>query len=151
MAKLDYNQYNDRVKQWGGALRKSFEANAASMGIEHRANSPSQGASIKKMKDRYKENDGAISRISYRVEKALVFTHKGAGRGSGGSVGSKWTDKYGNQKSTNPNSFGKMGTGNRKAKPFINEALESENGMDALAVIAAEELGYEIVNKMQIK
>jgi hypothetical protein len=151
MAKLEYNQYNERVKQWGGALRKTFEANAAAMGIQHRSNSPSNGSSVKKLKDRYKQTDGAISRISYRVEKALVFTHKGAGRGQGGTVGSKWTDKYGKQKSTSPNSFGKMGTGTRKAKPFINEALEGANGVEALAVIAAEEMGYEIVNKMQVK
>ena len=83
--------------------------------------------------------------------RTLIYTHKGAGKGRGGTKGSRWTDKYGNKKTTNPKSFGKMATGGRVAKPFINDALEAPDGVDKLATIAAENLGDVLAGSLFIK
>lgn len=128
-----------------------IKTKAGTMGIEHREDSPSSGSSVAKMKDGYKQQEGAVNQVSVKMHRTLVYTHKGAGKGRGGVKGSRWIDKYGVDKKTNPKSFGKMGTSGRVAKPFINDVLDSEKGVDKIATIAAEELGDAIVNKMLVK
>lgn len=150
--KLDLDRYNERIKEAGKEVLSAIKSEAGTMGIEHRENSPSSGASVEKMKDKYKSQDGAVNKISITLRRNLIYTHKGAGKGRGGVKGSKWVDKYGSTKSTKESSKGKAGTGGRKEKPFINKILEEEgNGVDKIATIAAEELGDAIVNKMLIK
>lgn len=151
MATLNLDRFNERIRSWGKSTVKSMQQSGDAAGIVHRSDSPSNGPSLKKLKDGYREQDGAINRISIKMRRTLVYTHKGAGKGRGGSKGSRWIDKYGNTKSTNPKSFGKMATGGRKAKPFFNQVLESTAGVDEVASIAAEELGDAIVNNMLIK
>lgn len=121
------------------------------MGIQHRDNSPSRSSSVEKISAKTKQRNSQINQIGIKLPRILIYVHKGAGKGRGGSKGSKWVDKYGVSKSTNQNSLGKMGTNGRIAKPFINNVLESEKGVDNIATIAAEELGDAIVAKMFIK
>lgn len=149
--KLDLEQYNQRVKQGGKEVLSDIKSTANTMGIDHRDNSPSDGSSIAQMKDGYRQRDGAITQISIKIRRSLIYPHKGAGKGRGGSKGSKWIDKFGIQKTTNQESLGKMGSGGRTAKPFINDVLESESGVDKIATIVAEELGDAIVNKVLVK
>lgn len=121
------------------------------MDVQHRAGSPSKSPSLPKLKAKTKEKDGAVNQVAIKFPRVLIYTHKGAGKGKGGTKGSRWVDKYGNAKSTNPNSFGKMATGGRKEKPFINQVLDSPAGVDNIATIAAEELGDAIIAKMLVK
>lgn len=62
--------------------------------------------------------------------------HYGASSGHGGYIGSKWRDRFGNIRTTNPASFGKMGQGNRKAVHWFNPVLRKH--LPTLADIAAE-------------
>lgn len=149
--KLNLDRYNDRIKNDLKEIVADIKTEAGSMGIEHRKNSPSKSASVKKIKGSSGQQDGAVNRVSIKFPRVLIYTHKGAGKGKGGAKGSKWLDKYNVEKSTNPESLGKMGTGNRKAKPFINTILDSARGVDKIATTAAEELGDSIVNNMLIK
>lgn len=149
--KLDLDRYNERIKEASKEVLTDIKSKASSFGIVHRPDSPSKGSSVANMKDRYKEQEGAVNQISFRMRRSLVYPHKGAGKGRGGIKGSSWVNKYGVTKKTDPKSFGKMGTGGRVAKPFINEVLESEKGVDKIATIAAEELGDAIVNNMLVK
>lgn len=149
--KLDLDRYNDRIKQAGKEVLADIKADADAKGIEHREDSPSKGSSVAAMKDKYKIQDGAVNMISIKLRRSLIYTHKGAGKGRAGNKGSKWLNKFGIEKSTNPKSFGQMGAGGRVAKPFINDVLDGENGVDKIATIAAEELGDAIVNKMLVK
>lgn len=149
--KLDLDRYNERLKEAGKELLHNIQEEANDMGIEHREDSPSRGSSVAAMKDSYGAHDGAVDRISIKFRRSLIYPHKGAGKGRGGTKGSKWVDKFGVTKSTNKNSLGKMGTGGRVAKPFINQVIESEKGVEKIATIAAEELGDAIVNNMLVK
>ena len=150
--KLDLDRYNERIKETGKEVLNDIKQRANSEGIEHREDSPSKGSSVAALKNSYKQHDGTVDQISIKVRRSLIIgPHKGAGKGRGGSTGSKWVDKFGVTKSTNPKSLGKQGTGGRKAKPFINDVLEGPNGVDKIAAVAAEELGDAIVGKMLVK
>lgn len=148
---LDLDKYNDAVISWTRDIKGLFISRGESMGIVHRPDSPSPGASLNKFRERFRSNGGAISRVSISFPRVLIYTHKGAGKGRGGTKGSRWVDKYGNSKKTDPRSFGKMGTGGRTAKPFINDVLASPQGVDELATIAARELGDVLVGNLFIK
>lgn len=151
MKKLDLDKYNGRVKDWTKEALTDIKSEGASLGIEHRPDSPSKGASLPKIKTSTREEEGAIAVVSFKFRRSLIYTHKGAGKGRGGNKGSRWVDKYGNAKSTNPKSMGKQATDGRVAKPFINNVLDGEKGVEELAVIAADELGDAIVNNMLIQ
>lgn len=147
--KIDLEKYNQKVSQWTKEVTDKIKATGEVMGIEHRENSPSPKASLPKLRGGTKKADGAIDTISFKFPRILIYTHQGAGKGRGGNKGSKWIDKYGATKETNPKSFGKMGTNGRRAKPFINTAID--RNIDQLGDIVAEELSSAIINKMFIK
>lgn len=148
---INFSSYNEQVKQWTKELIQEIQIEAGSMGVAHRENSPSTSSSLKKLKDKYGYDEEEINKVSVKFPRVLIYTTKGAGKGRGGTTGSKWVDKYNNQKSTNPKSYGKMGSGGREAKPFFNNVVDGDNGVNKLATIVAEELGSTIVNNMLIK
>lgn len=148
---INLDRYNERVRDWGHNMISQISARAAAHSISHRSNSPSSGSSISKIKDRYRTRAGAIDQVGIKFPRTLIYTHKGAGKGRGGPTGSRWVDKYGVSKSTNPSSRGKMGSRGRSEKPFFNEALEGGAGVEELATIVASETGDAIMNKMFIK
>jgi hypothetical protein len=148
---LDFDKYNQEIKQWTKEAISDIKNTAAGMDVQHRQGSPSKSASLKKLRDRYRQQDGNINRISINFPRVLIYPTKGAGKGRGGTKGSKWTDKYGNTKSTNPKSFGKMGTAGRKEKPFFNEVIDGANGVEKLADIVVINTGDIIINNMSIK
>jgi hypothetical protein len=148
---LDLERYNERIKETGKEVLDDIKEKANEMNIQHRSDSPSNGSSVAAMKDKYKVKDDAVNVISFTVRRSLIYRHKGAGKGKGGTHGSSWVDKFGVRKSTNPKSFGKMNTGNRTEAPFINDVLNSPKGVDKIATVAAEELGDAIVNNMLVK
>lgn len=75
------------------------------------------------------------NRVGFSFLREGIYIHKGAGRNQGGYGGSKWTDKYGNLKTTRPDSLGRMGTGNRRPIEWFNPVIEKE--LPALADIVA--------------
>jgi hypothetical protein len=127
-----------------------MQATGSQMGISHRANSPSPGDSLAKLKSKVTIKNGVVSVIGFKMNRSLIWTHVGAGKGRGGSSGSSWIDAQGNRKKTNPESLGKMGTQGRTAKPWFNKFMEGPEGLDDLATIVASELGDAIVGKILI-
>lgn len=128
-----------------------LKGRSAAMGITHRSNSPSAGSSVAKIKARDRRRIGVIDMVSFKFDRSLIWTHKGAGKGRGGIQGSVWYDRLGIKHSTDAESLGKMGTGGRVAKPWLNDTLEAPSGIDELANIVAEESGDAIVNNLFIK
>lgn len=147
----DIELYNEEVRQWGLTLRSQITSNASKYGIRHRNNSPSPNSSVNDIKVKFRMADGQISGISIGLRRSLIYPHKGAGKGYAGVKGSRWIDKYGTRKSTDPDSLGKAGTGSRREKPFINDALEGPYGVEELADIVAERLATTIVNRAIIQ
>lgn len=148
---INLDKQNERVITWADKTTRRFAGTGNALGITHRANSPSSGASLSKIKDRFRYKDGVIEVISFKFPRSLIWPHKGAGKGMGGDKGSRWTDRFGNSHTTNAASFGKAGTGSRKPKPWFNQTIEGPEGVDEVANIVAEETGDAIVNNLFIR
>ena len=148
---INFDKQNERVLGWMQRTEASLKGNSSALGITHRANSPSNGSSVAKIKAKEKAVGGIIERISFKFPRTLIWTHKGAGKGRGGLKGSVWYDRLGIRHSTNPESLGKMNTGGRQAKPWFDNTIEASTGVDELATIVAEESGDAIVNNLLIK
>jgi hypothetical protein len=148
---IDLTRQNDRVIDWANRSVGRMKSGGNALGIVHRSNSPSPGSSLDKIADKFRYKDGVIEVISFRFPRSLVWPHKGAGKGMGGSKGSTWTDQQGNRHTTKASSFGKAGTGSRRPKPWFNQAVEGATGVEELATIVAEETGDAISNNLLIK
>jgi hypothetical protein len=142
---LNLDRYNQRIVNWTRNAEIGLKAQGNSLGIVHRSNSPSKGASLPKVKGKEHYEAGGVDRIGFKMNRSLVWTHKGAGKGKGGTVGSSWTNRQGEKKETASSSLGKMGTGNRKKKPWFDEFMNAPAGVEDLATIAAEELGDAVI------
>lgn len=143
---FDTSHYNDEVEAWGKTLPDQLRSRASSYGIKHRDKSPSGRSSLSAIGVRFKQSDGLITVVGIRINRSLIYTHKGAGKGRGGNKGSRWIDKYGNRKKTKGASFGRAGSDGRRQKPFINDVLDGANGVNKLADIVAENLATSIIN-----
>jgi hypothetical protein len=149
--KIDLDRYNLRITDDLNEVVADIKQEGQKLQIIHRENSPSASASLPKVKGGTRKKDGAINRLTVKFPRVLVYTHKGAGKGRAGVKGSKWLNKFNVEKSTNPKSMGKLGTGGRTEKPFINNVLDGPNGVDKLANTAAQELGDAIISTMLVK
>lgn len=76
----------------------------------------------------YVKNDDRFhaepQRIGFRFARHGVHLQRGAGRGYGGNIGSRWFDRYGYIRSTDPRSLGKAGTGSRPERDWFNRTLD---------------------------
>lgn len=95
----------------------------------HLTNHRDSGSLIRSLKHKiaqYQRASVAV-RITFKFVRYGAFLEKGARKGYGGKVGSKFGDyKKGIIKSTNPKSLNKMGTGKSPAVPWTVPALEEQ-------------------------
>ena len=148
---FNLDKINQDIESWGNTAAVALKQTRSTMGIQHRDNSPSPKPSLQQIVARFKYANGLVHIISFKVPRSLIYVHKGAGKGMGGTIGSSWADKYGNQHKTDPNSFGKMATGSRKEKPFYNQTMESPQGVEHLSDLIVTSIGDAIVNNLLIK
>jgi len=71
-----------------------------------------------------KDAYGIYTRIRFIFPRYGVFVHKGAARGHGGAVGSRWQNKRGITIYTNPEARNKQNTGGRQAKEWFNPVIQ---------------------------
>ena len=90
---------------------------------------------------------GEANKISFTFPYYMVFVHKGAGRGYGGSKSGKFTNKFGGKSITSSSSKGKMGTGKRVAKPWFNPVIEES--FPELEEIITDYRGEKIILNIQ--
>ncbi len=146
-----YEQLNNDVKEWAGNMAQLSKAKGAELGITHRDNSPSSGASLSKVKSKVAFKQDRASQVSIGFPRTLIYTMKGAGKGIGGRKGSRWLTAKGQTKKTSPKSLNKLGSGSRQAKDFINAALDTPAGIETLGDIVARDIGEIVVNNIFIK
>lgn len=122
--------FNDEVKAWSIDTTSKLRVNVRMMVRKDVKLSESIEPNIYLKK-------GETDRIGFSFAREGVYIHKGAGRGQGGfRGGSKWTDKYGTLKKTNPDSFFLMGTGNRAPIRWFDPVIDAN--LPHLADIVAE-------------
>lgn len=135
---------NTRVKSWGSQSLQEIKNKYISM-----VRSPNRsGDGLDSLKLRTRKTSGEISQVIFGFNRYLVFVHKGAGAGAGGSKGSTWFNN-GARVQTRSSSLGKMNTGNRHKKEFLNPVLNTQ--IPKLADIIAGFKADAVIKAIQIK
>lgn len=133
------NRFNTNVMNWARKVESELKASAESM-FKHpdrpvSSEFPRLSDSII-AKVRFDKTYKLETRsVGFSLARHGVYLHQGARSGFGGLTGSKWTDKYGKLKYTNPTSYGKQGTGNSAAVHWFNPVI-NRNMEDLLRIVA---------------
>ena len=143
MLYTDIDKANSIIESKTALVIEQLKSEQAKYGIQHGPDG------MDKIKKSFRKRDGLINKVTLKFKKTGIYREKGAGRGYGGSKGSKWIDSKGIQRSTNPNSLGKAGTGNRKAAPWFNPVIEKF--ADDLANDLADQFVEIAFNNLKIK
>lgn len=123
-------QFNDDVDAWRIDITRQLRGNVRILVKQDEVLSSSIDSNVHKEK-------GEPDRLGFSFAREGIYIHKGAGRGQGGfRGGSKWTDRHGKLKKTNPESFYKMGTGNRTPIRWFDPVID--RNLPALADLVAE-------------
>lgn len=142
---IDIEAQNAAVRKWFSDTLQDIKNRYISL-----VQSPGRsGDGLDSLKSRTYQSAGEIDHGGFKFDRYLIFIHKGAGRGFGGSRGSTWYDPHGLQRSTNPASLGKMNTGSRHAEEWMNPVLDED--VPKLADIIAGFKADLAVKQIQIK
>jgi len=135
-------KFNADVRSWAKEASRSLKSSVSTMIDNDEELSKSINAKVSTAKRE-------VSRIGFAFAREGIYTHKGAGVGQGGfKGGSKWINAKGETKSTNPNSFMKMGTGNRKPKHWFDPVIEQK--IPQLADMVADYDATMVLNETSI-
>lgn len=115
-------QFNQSVKNWAKQTSQKLKASVRSM-ID-RDLLLSDSVTPRVYYDRKYAREA--NRIGFSFVREGIYVHKGAGKGHGGTKGSKWYNLKGERKETQLSSLMKMGTGNRQPKEWFNPIIEGE-------------------------
>lgn len=139
-------RFNNAVDRWAKKVESELKASAQSS-FSHRTMAtflqPHLADSIKANVYKDKKFKLETRSVGFSIARHGVFLHRGAGLGYGGFSGSKWTDKYGNIKSTSEKSLGKMDTGNRQAVHWFNDVI-NRNIKELIGIVADYSLDITI-------
>jgi hypothetical protein len=139
---MEIQQYNAEVSAWSRNTNRKVKLEIARLILK-----TSTGTAQSMQKSAVTKYGGEASKISFSFPYYMVFVHKGAGRGYGGSITKQFSNAKGGKTKTNTNSLGKMGTGKRKAKPFFNPVVE--DAFPILADIIGTYHGDKVIAKIQ--
>lgn len=105
----------------------------------------------------YTDQYGIVNRIGFSFPRHGIYIHKGAGRGQGGWIGSKWEKiriingvevSTGIVRHTNPSSLGLQNRGSRKAFPWFDPVIKKR--LDELEKIVLEYFDTMILDATRI-
>lgn len=137
------SKYNQDITKWGQTTKRELKLQVLQLTTKH------SGKGERDQKVSVKKYMGEASKINFSFPYYMVFVHKGAGRGYGGSKTGSFTTASGSKRSTNRNSMGKMGTGRRVPKPWFNPVLE-KNFPDLANLVAEYHGGKVLLNVQKI-
>lgn len=128
--------YNNEVALWAESVSTKLAASAA-------VKSKDLAKSI--LANYYSDKNGVVTRVGFTFDRKGIWLHRGAGRGYGGTKGSRWNKlkRVGRTyvetniiRHTNPFSLGRMGSGERKGYDWFNRVVDGE--IQQLADIAVK-------------
>ena len=138
---METQQFNTEVTAWSKDTNRKVKLEVQRLTLKY------SGQGYAQQKSAVKKYGGEASKITFAFPYYMVFVHKGAGKGYGGSISRKFTNKAGGKSNTKASSMGKMGTGKRVAKPFFNPVVE--NAFPILADVIGEYHGNKVIAKIQ--
>lgn len=112
-------EFNQDVRQWSADSRRKMKNEVLRLVLNI-------GPGHDQLKSSTQSYHGEINRIGFSFPYYMVYVHKGAGRGYGGTKSGLFTNKRGGKTATNPLSAGRMGTGRRIPKPWFNPVIEEK-------------------------
>jgi hypothetical protein len=140
--------YNEAVMKWQRSLAARLRATISVKSM----------AIAKDLKpNTYTDEYGIINRLGFSFPRHGIYIHKGAGRGQGGYIGSKWNKiktingiavSTGIIRHTNPESLGKQDEGNRHAFRWFDPIVESR--LPELADIVSEHFSAMVIDATKI-
>lgn len=140
--------FNKEVEQWQDAVSKQLRAAIGSRSLR---------IARELQPKAYTDNYGLINRLGFSFPRHGVYIHKGAGRGQGGFMGSKWSYlKRVNGveintsiiRHTNPESLGKQNEGKRIAYHWFDPVIK--NRLPELADICMRYFDTMIIDATKI-
>lgn len=143
MALLD--EYNKDVSGWARGTKRKLKLKVIQLTTEY------SGHSRTDLNTDVKKYRGEAAKINFAFPYYMVFVHKGAGKGAGGSKTGKYTKKDGSKGITNPNSMGKMGI-KRRPKAWFNPVIE-ERFPELAELVGAYHAGKVVlaINKIMVR
>lgn len=140
--------FNKEVEQWQDSVSKQLRASIGSRSLR---------IARELQPKAYTDNYGLINRLGFSFPRHGVYIHKGAGRGQGGFMGSKWSYlKRVNGveintsiiRHTNPESLGKQNEGKRLAYHWFDPVIK--NRLPELADICIRYFDTMIIDATKI-
>lgn len=117
--------FNKEIEQWQDSVSSQLKASIAPRSLRI-----ANELQPKAYTDRY----GLIDRLGFSFPRHGIYIHKGAGRGQGGFIGSKWSYlkringieiNTSTIRHTNPASLGKQNGGNRTAYHWFDPVIKN--------------------------
>lgn len=135
---FERERYRQEVRSW-----------AAEAARKMRGASPRRtGQLLALLKHRLRMRTGVPEAVFFQFPRYAVWVEKGAGKGHGGRKGSRWYSN-GTLRRTDKASLGRMNSGARRARPFINPVLDTD--VELLADIMVHHMGSQAINAMRIR
>ena len=120
--------FNKAVEQWTQRVTSQLRATIASRSLRI-----ARELHANLYTDRY----GLVNRVGFSFPRHGIYIHKGAYKGHGGFIGSKWEQlkrvggrevSTGIVRHTNPDSLGKQGTGARRPFQWFDPVIRNRIG-----------------------
>lgn len=126
------DEFNARVKEWADRLRAAARSSVSANTQQNTRLGRSIKVTLKK-----ERGTGQVYRVIVGFVKQGVYVHVGAGRGYAGFKGGTfYSEAQGRRVKVRETSIGKMGTGSRRAAPWLDPEVEAL--LPELAQIAKE-------------
>lgn len=120
--------FNKAVESWADQVTRQLRATVASRSLR---------IARELHPNLYTDKYGIVNRIGFSFPRHGIYIHKGAGRGQGGWLGSKWEKikqingvevSTGIVRHTDPASLGKQDSGNRRAFRWFDPVVKNRLG-----------------------
>ena len=120
--------FNKAVEQWAQRVTPQLRATIASRSLR---------IARELHPNLYTDRYGLVNRVGFSFPRYGIYIHKGAYKGHGGFIGSKWEmlKRVGGRevstgivRHTNPDSLGKQGTGARRPFPWFDPVIRNRIG-----------------------
>lgn len=120
--------FNKAVERWADQVTNQLRATVSSRSLR---------IARELHPNLYTDKYGIVNRIGFSFPRHGIYIHKGAGRGQGGWLGSKWEKikkingvevSTGIVRHTDPASLGKQDSGNRRAFRWFDPVVKSRLG-----------------------
>lgn len=120
--------FNKAVEQWAQLVTTQLRATIASRSLR---------IARELHPNLYTDRYGLVNRVGFSFPRYGIYIHKGAYKGHGGFIGSKWEQlkrvggrevSTGIVRHTNPDSLGKQGTGARRPFQWFDSVIRNRIG-----------------------